>query len=156
MNANSSLQSLSLEIHSDLDEAMQMLGKNLNQVESELDLECANLRDLVNQRNPEVQKQLDALGKSITELHQSLDNVRQKLQTAHHGSEELQEATKLRVVPSPKPKPSDAHPAAEDQLSPQEAGRIRHDEKITLSGIFRALFMAEEPGQRFIHPPKDE
>jgi|GEM_PF-2416465 len=142
-----SIQSLSSEIHTELDQALQVLGNRLTKVEGELDLECANLRDLVSERNPEVQKQIDALGQSISDLHFSLSDVRSKLQTARADSEELQEVTKLQVVPT------DGFATSENKeahiLSPQQAGRMRHDEKITLGGIFRALFMADEPGQRF-------
>jgi len=145
--------SLSSEIHSELDEALELLSKNLNKVEGELDLECANLKDLVNSRNPAIQEQIDALGRSLKDLHVSLANVRGKIQVAHEDSSDLRNATK-QVLPD-RDQEIQRAPSAEEILSPQEAGRIRHDEKITLGGIFRALFMAEEPAQRFVNPPKD-
>ncbi len=155
--ATDTIQTLSSEIQHELDDALHLLKENLNRVESELDLECANLRDLVSQRNPEIQKQIDALGASIYELHRSLRDVREKLGTAHEDSCELKSVTHYQSEETITPFPStdEAKTEPEEALSPQQASRIRHDEKITLGGIFRALFMAEEPGQRFVKPPKD-
>lgn len=140
------IQSLAKELGYEVQVSLETLQTRLSRVERELDLECSNLRDLVNTKNPEIQTQLDSLSKSISELHESLADVRQHLTIATSEGKELEAATgdEARAT-SAVPKSAQA---AKSELSPEEISRIRHDEKVTLSGILRALFMADEPAQR--------
>ena len=137
--------------------SLDTLGTRLRKVEKELDLECLNLRDLVNSRDPQINRQLDALSGSISELHTSLAEVRSHLETAAADGKEIAAATKEAETSAAAAGTVKATPPKDlveklespsQELSPAEIGRIRHDEEITFSGIVRALFMADEPQQR--------
>ncbi|MBK1835184.1 hypothetical protein [Roseibacillus ishigakijimensis] len=122
--------------------SLKTLADRLNRVEGELDLECTNLRGLVKSKDPQINEQLDSLSRSISELHESLAEVRTLLGGLPCDNAEVAAATQEAVQrPTKRPK--------EDLgLTAQQIGRQRHDEKVTLSGIFRALLMADEPEQR--------
>ncbi|MGJ8724238.1 MAG: hypothetical protein ACSHYB_06755 [Roseibacillus sp.] len=142
-NINTLAKEMKVEVAASLD----TLGNRLRKVEKELDLECMNLRDLVNSHDPQLNRQLDALSGSIAELHESLSEVRSHLEAAVVDSNQLEEATQEVTEPAS----SERKTSTQNELSPKEIGRIRHDEEITLSGIFRALLMADEPAQRANH-----
>lgn len=141
------LNKLAKELRDEVGASLETLETRLHKVEKELDLGCLNLRDLVNTKDPDVNRQLDALSGSISDLHQSLSEVRSKLETAAADGRQMAEATADSEEVE-----SDATPPSEGfDLTPAEIGRLRHDEEVTLSGIFRALFMADEPAQRANH-----
>jgi hypothetical protein len=84
------------------------------------------------------------LSRSIHELHESLSEVREHLTTANSDGSDLEEATAEAVEAVAE---SSGNQKGVD-LSARDIGRLRHDEKVTLGGIFRALLMADEPQQR--------
>ena len=141
---DTNINTLAQEMKEEVTASLDTLGTRLRKVEKELDLECSNLRDLVNSRDPQINRQLDSLSNSIAELHESLSDVRSHLKIAVADGDEIAAATKQATGATA----SKAPDSSSEELSPQEIGRIRHDEDITLSGIFRALFMADEPQQR--------
>ncbi|GHC50315.1 hypothetical protein [Roseibacillus persicicus] len=138
------LNTLANELSDEVGASLETLESRLRKVERELDLECLNLRDLVNSKDPEINRQLDALGTSISDLHESLSEVRGHLRTAAADGRQIAEATTELEESAP----ANSQKSNGVELSPEEIGRIRHDEEVTLSGIFRALFMADEPAQR--------
>jgi septal ring factor EnvC (AmiA/AmiB activator) len=141
------VNTLAKELGNEVSASLETLGTRLSKVEKELDLECLNLRDLVNSKDPKINSQIDALSKSITELHESLADVRSHLENAASEGKQIEEATtEPRAQEAATPKKSSGV-----ELTPKEIGRQRHDEEVTLSGIFRALFMADEPEQRANH-----
>lgn len=138
------INNLAKELSEEVRASMETLGTRLSKVERELDLECNNLRDLVNSKDPELNSQLDALSRSISDLHESLAEVRSHLETAADDGRQIAEATRTAAAAEAPAKET----TSKVELTPQEQGRMRHDEEVTLSGIFRALFMADEPAQR--------
>lgn len=139
------IHTLAKNLESEVQASLTMLQTRLSRVEKELDLECSNLRDLVNTKNPEVNRHLDSLSQSISELHESLAEVRGHLTEADSEGKELKAVTRddSGDLSAGGEKQND-----DSELSPEEISRIRHDEKVTLGGIFRAMFMADEPEQR--------
>ena len=145
------INTLAREMKDEVKASLDTLGTRLRKVEKELDLECSNLRDLVNSRDPQINRQLDSLSSSITELHESLSEVRNHLETAAADGDEIAAATEETIPPVkevPTEKAVEKMDSPNEELTPAEIGRIRHDEEITFSGIVRALFMADEPQQR--------
>lgn len=138
------INTLAKDLGHEVSASLETLGTRLKKVEKELDLECLNLRDLVNSKDPLINSQLDSMSKSISELHESLSEVRSHLETAAEEGKLIEEATTEATQESNPPSKA----SASKELTPQEIGRQRHDEEVTLSGIFRALFMADEPEQR--------
>lgn len=139
------IQEIALHLGEEVELSLNTLRTRLSTVEKELDLECLNLRDMVSSRDPEVNRQLDALSSSIKNLHESLAEVKGHLQNAAVDGRELREA----AAPSQDLEAeSESHESLAPGMTAQEESRLRHDEAITLSGIFRALFMADEPAQR--------
>lgn len=136
---------LATELGEELDASLETLQTRLAKVESELDLECRNLRNLVNSKDPDLNRQLDALSESITSLHDSLREVRENLETAKSDSDQIEVFTHEAAFAPEKP----AAQKSRETIDARTASKIRHDEEITLSGIFRAFFMADEPAQRF-------
>ena len=150
---DTNINALAEDMKEEVSASLETLRNRLTKVEKELDLECSNLRDLVNTRDPQINRQLDSLSSSISELHESLSEVRSHLETAAADSDEIAAATKevSSTAATETPSTSKAKEKMEsptEELSPAEIGRIRHDEQVTLSGIVRALFMADEPQQR--------
>lgn len=139
------IHALAKDLESEIQASLTTLQTRLSRVEKELDLECSNLRDLVNTKNPEINKQLDSMSQSISELHESLADVRGHLKNANSEGKELEAATKAEGSDLSKGSKSNSQSS---QLTAEEISRIRHDEKVTLGGIFRAMFMADEPEQR--------
>lgn len=139
------VKELAEDLNSHLSESLKTLDQRLSRVEEELDLESANLRELVGSRSPEISSQFEALSKTIKDLHLSLAEVRGHLHTASDEAEQLKSAASPALVSS---KTSETNNDDEPEISAQEAATVRHDEKITLGGILRALLMADEPGQR--------
>jgi chromosome segregation ATPase len=138
------INSLTKSLDDDIKTSLATLQNRLRKVEQELDLECSNLRDLVQSKNPEINNQLDALGESISELHESLSEVRGHLKTADSESDDLEEvATEATEAYA-----NESSGGKDVDLSARDIGRLRHDEKVTLAGIFRGLLMADEPQQR--------
>lgn len=141
------IQKIAQQLGEEVELSLNTLQNRLATVERELDLECLNLRDIVNSRDPAISRQLDALSGSIKDLHKSLAEVQSHLQKAADGGRELWAATQAEPESTPQMSGT-KEPKAEPPLSAREESRLRHDEAITLSGIFRALFMADEPAQR--------
>lgn len=139
------LQKIAQHLEKEVELSLNTLQNRLATVERELDLECLNLRDIVNSQDPAINHQLDALSGSIKDLHASLAEVKGHLEKALDGGRELEAA----MPTEPKTQETKTgNPVARGKLTAEEESRLRHDEAITLSGIFRALFMADEPAQR--------
>lgn len=131
---------------SDLQASMSILDERLRHVERDLELECQEMRQLVGTNHPEFGRHIARLADSLNELHRSLNDVREKLSLDREET-----AAKTAVgQPDVKPEPRNDAPEndPEDSMDARTQSHIRHDEEITLSGIFRALLMADEPGQR--------
>ena len=92
---STNINALAVEMKEEVKASLDTLGNRLRKVEKELDLECMNLRDLVNTRDPQINKHLDSLSGSISELHQSLAEVRGHLETAAADGAEIADATKV-------------------------------------------------------------
>ncbi|MEM9081611.1 MAG: hypothetical protein AAGC74_13065 [Verrucomicrobiota bacterium] len=142
---NEKIHTLAHELNEDVSASLQTLQTRLARVERELDLECQNLRSLVDSRDPDLNRQLDALSHSITDLHESLAEVRGHLGNAQNESHQLEDATNVVELKRPSTKASTNTLG----LTPREIERRRHEEDFSLSSIVRALFMADEPAQRF-------
>lgn len=87
----------------DLDEDLAIVSEELEnelfRAERELQLEHSHLKALVNMEDQELADQIEAMGKSITRLYQSLEKTRMYLQLAQGESyvlrQEIQNKSKL-------------------------------------------------------------
>ncbi|MDP0491763.1 MAG: hypothetical protein Q7Q71_12000 [Verrucomicrobiota bacterium JB023] len=138
------------EVANELELSLETLSSRLSKVERELDLECSNLRSLVNTSDPDIGRQLDAMSQSINELHESLNDVRGHLNKARDEN-----ALLSGDDDSDEPEADGTEtPSGEKLPEAEKLSSMRHDEPVTLSGIMRALLMADEPEQRLTSEKK--
>lgn len=144
------LQNLAQDLDQEVHASLNTLSTHLSRVEKELDLECSNLRSLISSTDPDVNRQLDSLSSSIQALHVSLNDVRQHLSLAASESRQLNSDFSMQAneTPTKSSETSAQEPAEMDAQTARANAQQRHDEQITLSGILRALLMADEPAQR--------
>lgn len=160
--ANTSPEELTSTLRRHLEHSLTVLTEKAKEAEEELDVEAANLESLVSKQNDALQKQLASLTGTVRSLHQSLKEARSDLREAQGAAAKLdrmfQEEEEARAEqedntssenePDTSRMPGTDKPNKETKVSPAEAGRLRHDEPITLKSVARSLFMADEPGQR--------
>ena len=130
------------EMTSHLRSALTLIDAQTKRIGKDLDIESQNLKELVENRDAETQEQINLLSRSITELHESLSQIRRHLVDSYSA------AKKLGPPPSSETEIDEEDGKNAEELEPRDAASIRHDEPMTLSGVFRSLLMANEPGQR--------
>lgn len=130
------------ELTSHLRSALTLIDAQTERIGKDLDIESQNLRELVENRDDATQEQIRLLSQSITELHDSLSQIR------HHLLDSYSAAKKLVPKTSSPTESEDELTNDTEPLDPSDASAIRHDEPTTLSGVFRSLLMANEPAQR--------
>ena len=127
------------ELTSHLRSALTLIDAQTERIGRDLDIESQNLKELVENRDSKTQEQIKLLSHSIAELHESLSQIRRHLVDSYSAAGNL--------VPQPSPS-NEVNLDNTAHLDPSDASAIRHDEPITLSGVFRSLLMANEPAQR--------
>lgn len=136
----------------DVNKALANLEINLARVERELDLECELMNELLKENHPEYESHIRRFSNSLSGLRDSLKEVRGLAGTCAPAPVKTSNpdgATHATANATAEPSSESATPPAEEALSPKTQSSIRHDEEITLSGIIRALLMADEPLQRY-------
>ena len=130
------------ELTSHLRSALTLIDAQTERIGRDLDIESQNLKELVENRDSKTQEQIKLLSHSIAELHESLSQIRRHLVDSYSA------AGNLVPQPSPSMASNEVNLDNTAHLDPSDASAIRHDEPITLSGVFRSLLMANEPAQR--------
>ena len=130
------------ELTSHLRSALNLIDAQAERIGKDLDIESQNLKELVENRDTPTQEQITLLSQSITELHESLSQIRRHLVDSYSAAKKL-------VPQTPPPTElNDSNSDDAEPLDPRDASTIRHDEPTTLSGVLRSLLMADEPAQR--------
>lgn len=117
-----------------------MIDTEILEVVGDLDLEKANLEELVSAAEIETQKHLAELRGSIKGLQSRLKDLKETLLTAR------EQAGQLQSDDEEAPAHSSVDPNVEMDAS--QAARERHDKPVSLGEILRSLLMANEPAQR--------
>lgn len=130
------------ETNENIQIAIELIDQQLARVGNELEPEKRNLRELVANRDRVTQEKITELSESLAKLAEGLVEIRNRLVLASVGKSG--DAILAKEVEGPGQDDEDSL----STLEPREAAKIRHDEPITLSGIFRSLLMANEPAQR--------
>jgi len=123
-----------------LDEALTLIDEEILEVVGDLDLEKANLEDLVPTAEAETQRGLAELRGSIKGLQSRMTDLRKTLVTARELAGQIK-SDGGEVSPE---LPVDATVT----MNAREAAEERHDKPISLGEILRSLLMANEPAQR--------
>jgi len=129
-------------IKTKIQSALQILNAQTRRIGNELEPGSDNLKALVANQDEKTQAQISSVSDSLSELSQGLHEARKQLEDAYARSLEMAPDNEESLV-SKTPDEKDGQ-----GISAKEAAKIRHDEPITLSSIFRSLLMANEPAQR--------
>ncbi|YCM43650.1 hypothetical protein V2O64_20300 [Verrucomicrobiaceae bacterium 227] len=132
------------ELTSNLHSALTLIDAHAERIGKDLDMESQNLKQLVENQDVQTQEQITLLSHSISELHENLAQIRKHLVDSYSAAKRLS----TQSSPSTGSDAGSTVANNEEDLDPETAATIRHDEPTTLSGVFRSLLMANEPGQR--------
>ena len=77
------------ELTSHLRSALNLIDAQAERIGKDLDIESQNLKELVENRDTPTQEQITLLSQSITELHESLSQIRRHLVDSYSAAKKL-------------------------------------------------------------------